>query len=103
MNGRSNSATQIAWELASALFMNAKAECDKLEMTRDDAIWDGTFDSYYERREELLALPAPNVRAVIWKIEILWTDEIQSELPEGIGTRAIISDLLRLETRGAIK
>lgn len=96
-------ADPLAWELAMLQLKAAKANCDAIEMPRDDAILDATLDRYYEAEEALLDLPAPSIEAVISKLMLIWADEIPSEAHDAHQKRMVIGDLRRFQVLNRLK
>ena len=70
----------IAWEQAVTEFEAARAACDAANPSKADA----TYDRYQETEEALLAIPAPDLEAVIEKLLIIWENELAIETPDSI-------------------
>ena len=85
------------WEHAFVRLQSAKAECNKIEMPKDQSIQGAVWACYHEAEDALLDLPAPNIEAVIAKLWILWAYDIPLGTSGGHQKRTLIGDLRRMQ------
>ena len=97
MTKRLTKADPAAWKQAFLAYKSANERLENLEMPRDNSILDSVSDCFYEAEEALMALPAPNLTAVIDKLLIMWELELQYDQTESAQKRMVVLDLRRLQ------
>ena len=90
-------ADPIAWEHALARFKTAKAECESSGPPSDRNTRNPSLDRYCRAEAQLLALPAPDVEAVIAKLMILWDHIIYMNSEDPAPELKVIGDLRRVQ------
>lgn len=92
-------ADPVAWEAALLTFRNTREKYDIHDS--DPAEMKTASDQLCDAKHNLLALPAPDISAVIEKLTILWKDEMWAEDSESNHKLGVIGDLHRLEIEAA--
>ena len=96
MTTRITKADLVAWKQAFSEFQAAKESLEILEPPCEDHIMRAALDQYCDAEETLLTMPAPDLGAVIDKLEIMWEEEIEYNLIDSARKRVIIDDLCRI-------
>lgn len=74
----------------------ARAACASYKGSHDTPEADAIWARYGAAEEAVMALPAPDLEAVIEKVKIAFEDELSIETPDSIPIMRIIGDLRRL-------
>lgn len=97
MTNHFTTADPTAWKQAMTKLRAAKAACNRLKLPRDRDIQDEKWEKYYEAESTLLAMPAPDIEAVISKLMQVFAEDLVSGAPEALHKSKIIGDLRRIK------
>ena len=93
----------VAWKQALTRLKAAKAACNRLKHPRDRDIQDEKWEKYYEAESTLLAMPAPDIDAIIAKLMLIFKEDLASGAPEALAKCRVIGDLRRIKSLNNLK
>jgi len=96
-------ADPVAWKQACKNLRDAKAACARIKFPRDRDLQDEKWENYYSAESALLAMPAPDIEAVIGKLFLIFKEDLASGAPEALHKCQVIGDLRRLKREHAEK
>ena len=94
---------KTAWKEAMAKLRAAKTACNRLKLPRDRDIQDEKWEKYYKAESTLLAMPAPDIDAIIAKLMLIFKEDLASGAPEALAKCRVIGDLRRIKSLNNLK
>lgn len=91
-------ADRVAWASALSEYQTSSAAFANLPNWSDRPVLDAICETLIKVEEALLELPAPDLPAVIQKLEIMWGEEtLQGDTQESMCRLGVLGDLSRID------